>query len=147
MLLLVVEADLDQRREADEDILVRGLEEFHDRRIDMTAIGGDLFRARAGQKAARVAGMPGAGADVIGIEQEGVVAMIRLVACAVFAEQELLEEPGGMGSVPFRRARIRHRLHDLVFRGKRGGAALGLATDGEECLHQVLGEAAGIGEK
>jgi hypothetical protein len=55
-----------------------------------------------------VTGVARAGADIIGIEQEGVVGVKRLVALAVLAEQELLEEPGGMGTVPFRRARVRH---------------------------------------
>jgi hypothetical protein len=64
----------------------------------------------------------------------------------VFAEQELLEEPRGMSAVPFRRAGIRHRLNQLVLRGQGRGTALGLATDCEEGFHQILGEAAGIGE-
>ena len=81
----------------------------------MPAIGGDFVGARAGQEAALVAGMPGTGADIIGIEQKGVVGMEGLVALAVLAEQELLEEPGGMGAVPFRRAGVRHRLDELVF--------------------------------
>ena len=68
-------------------------------------------------------GMPGAGADIVGIEQEGVVGVKRLVSRAVFAEQELLEEPGGMGAVPFRRAGVRHRLDQLILgrqRARRG---------------------------
>ena len=48
MLLLVIEADLDQRREAGEGVLVGGLEEFHDGRVDMAAIGGDFVRAPGG---------------------------------------------------------------------------------------------------
>ena len=66
----------------------------------MPAIGGDFVGARAGQMAALVAGVPGTCADIIGIEQKGVVGMEGLVALAVLAEQELLEEPGGMGAVP-----------------------------------------------
>ena len=113
----------------------------------MPAIGGDLVRARAGQVAALVAGMPGTGADVIGIEQKGVVGVEGLVALAVLAEQELLEEPGGMGAMPFRRARVRHRLDQLVLGAQGGGPALGLVPDGEIGLDQILGEGAGIGEK
>jgi hypothetical protein len=64
----------------------------------------------------------------------------------VFAEQELLEEPGGMGAVPFRRAGIRHRLNQLVLRRQGRGTALGLAADCEKGFHQILSEAAGIGE-
>ena len=77
MLLLVIEADLDQRHQLGEGVLAGGLEEFHHGGIDMPAIGGDFVGARAGQMAALVAGMPRAGADIIGIEQEGVVGVER----------------------------------------------------------------------
>src|SRR5258707_392952 len=79
--------------------------------------------ARAGEVAALVPGVPGAGADVVGIEQEGVIRMVRPVAWTVFAEQELLEEPGGMGAVPFRRAGVRHRLDQLILRREGRGPA------------------------
>ena len=68
MLLLVVEADLDQRRELDEALLAGSLEELDHGGIDMPAIVGDLVRAGAGQVAALVAGMPGTRADIVGIE-------------------------------------------------------------------------------
>ena len=113
----------------------------------MPAIGGDFLGAGTGQMAALVAGVARSGADVIGIEQEGVVGMKRLVARAMFAEQELLEEPGGMGAMPFGRAGVRHRLDQLVFRRKRGGAALGLVSDLEEGFDQILGQTAGIREQ
>ena len=65
----------------------------------------------------------------------------------MLAEQELLEEPGGMGAVPFRRAGVRHRLDQLVFGRQRRGPALGLVADGEIGFDQSLGEGAGIGKK
>jgi hypothetical protein len=46
MLLLVVEADLDQRRELGEALLAGGLEEPDHGSVDMPAIGGDFIRAR-----------------------------------------------------------------------------------------------------
>jgi hypothetical protein len=52
-----------------------------------------------------------------------------------------------MGAVPLRRARIRHRLDQLVFGGKGGGPALGLVPDGEIGFDQPLGESAGIRKK
>ena len=146
MLLLVIEADFDQRRDGRQRILVGLVKEFHDRRVDMAAVGGDLIGAGTGQMAALVTGVPRAGADIVGIEQEGVVGMKWLVSLAVFAQQELLEEPGGMGAVPFRRARVRHRLDQLILRGKGGGAAFGLVSDRQEGFHQILGRAAGIGK-
>jgi hypothetical protein len=65
----------------------------------------------------------------------------------MLAEQKLLEEPGGVCAVPFRRTGIRHRLHDLVLGAQGRGAALGLAADGEIGFHQILGQRAGLGEK
>jgi hypothetical protein len=64
----------------------------------------------------------------------------------MFAEQELLEEPGGMGTVPFRRACIRHRLDQLILCREGIGAAFGLVSDRQKGFYQILGQAAGIGE-
>ena len=80
MLLLVIEADFDQRGDRPSARPHRPLKEFHDGGVDMPAVGGDFVGAGAGQVAALVAGVPGSGADIIGIEQEGVVGMKRLVA-------------------------------------------------------------------
>ena len=123
------------------------VKEFHHGGVDMPAIGGDLVGAGAGQMAALVAGVPRSGADIVGIEQKSVVRVKRLIALAMLAEQELLEEPGGMGAVPFRRAGVRHRLDQLILRRQSGGPALGLVPDVKEGFHQILGEAAGIGEQ
>ena len=70
MLLLVIEADLDQRHQLPERVLAGLVKEFHHGGIDMPAIGGDLVGARTGQMAALVAGVARAGADIIGIEQD-----------------------------------------------------------------------------
>src|SRR3954447_10649071 len=73
--------------------------------------------------------------------------MEGLVTFAVLAEQELLEEPGGVGAMLFGRAGVRHRLDELVFGAQGSGPALGLAADSQAGFHQILGEGAGIGEK
>ncbi len=146
MLLLVVQTDFHQRRDLRELVLARFVKEFHDRRVDMQPVSGDLVGAWPGQVAALVAGVARTGADIVGIEQVRVIRVERLVARAMFAEQELLEDPGGMGAVPVRRARVRHRLDQLIFRCQGGGAALGLVSDREVGFHQILGEVAGIGE-
>ena len=85
MLLLVVEADLDQRRDGAQLVVTGFTEEFHHRRIDVTAIGRDLVGGGPGQIAAPVPGVTGSGADVIGIEQEGVVGVIGHISLAVLA--------------------------------------------------------------
>src|SRR6266436_581653 len=102
MLLLVVEADLDQRRDGSELVLAGLAEEFCDRCIDISTIGADLIGAGTGDIAAVIPGMTRAGADVIGIEQECEIGVEGLVARTVLAEQKLLPEPGGMRPVPFR---------------------------------------------
>jgi hypothetical protein len=94
-----------------------------------------------------VAGVPRSGADIVGIEQKSVVGVKRPVALAMLAEQELLEEPGGMGTVPFRGAGVGHRLDQLILWREGGGPTLGLVPDVAEGFHQILGEAAGIGEQ
>lgn len=116
MLLLVVEPDLDQRRDLAKLVRAGLAEEFADGRIDVFAIGADLIGARSGDVAAMIAGMSRAGADVIGIEQEREIGVEGPVARSVLAEQELLPEPCGMGPVPFGRAGIGHGLDLLVLR-------------------------------
>jgi hypothetical protein len=146
MLLLMVQSDFHQRCDRRQGLFARLMKEFHDRRVDVPAIGGDFICAGTGEVAALVTGVPRSGADILGIEQKRIIWMKWLVALAVFAEQELLEEPGGMGAVPFRRTSIRHRLYQLILWRQGGSAALGLVPDIEEGFHQILGEAAGIGE-
>src|SRR5450432_3699108 len=102
MLLLVIEADFHQRRDRRQGVLTGLVKEFHHGGVDMPAVGGDFLGAGAGQMAALVTGVPWSGADIVGIEQKSIIRVKRLVSPAVFAEQELLEEPGGMGAVPFR---------------------------------------------
>ena len=146
VLLLVIETDFDQRHEFGERVLAGLVKEFHDRGVDVPAIGGDLFRARTGEVAALVAGVARTGTDIIGIEQIGIIGMEGLVIPAVLAEQELLEEPGGMGAVPFCRACVWHRLDQLILRGQRGGSALGLVSHREISFRQILGQSARLGE-
>ncbi len=101
MLLFVIEFDLDQRGQLGQLLLTRSLEEFHHGIVDIAAIGGDFIGTWPGQMTALGAGMARAGADIIGIEEIGVIGMERLVAVLVLAEQKLLEEPGGMARCHF----------------------------------------------
>src|SRR5258708_626009 len=65
MLLLVVETDLYQRRDRGQGFVPCLMKEFHDGRIDMTAVGGDFLGAWTREMAALVTGVAWAGADVI----------------------------------------------------------------------------------
>jgi hypothetical protein len=147
MLLFVVEADLQQRHQARQRRFVGLMEKFYHGGVDMLAVGGDFRSARAGEVAALGPGVAGAGADVIGIEQEGVIRVVGRIARTVLAEQKLLEEPGGMGAVPLRRTGVRHRLHQLVLGRQGGGAALGFVADGEIRFGQFSGKGREIREK
>src|SRR5215210_5660266 len=95
----------------------------------MGAIGGDLAGIGPGNKAALRPIVTRAGRHVIRVEEVGEARIERLVAGTVGTEQELLEEPGGVGAVPLGRARVRHGLDDLVLRRERRRAALGLVPD------------------
>jgi hypothetical protein len=46
-----------------------------------------------------------------------------------------------MGAVPLRRARVRHRLDQLIFRGKRGGATFGLIPHCKKSFGEILRQA------
>jgi hypothetical protein len=51
-----------------------------------------------------------------------------------------------MGAVPFRRAGVRHRLDQLIFRAQGCGPALGLISHRKKGIREVIGEPPGIGE-
>jgi len=53
---------------------------------------------------------------VVGVEEIFEIRMKRAIAGEPWLEQELLEEPAGVREMPLRRARVRHALHDVVFR-------------------------------
>ena len=60
-------------------------------------------------------------------------------------QQKLLEEPGDMGTVPFRRTGLGHRLDRLVLGRKRRRAPLGLGAHGVEGVEPILTRVARIG--
>ena len=60
-----------------------------------------------------------------------------LVPRDVLLEEERLEEPGGVGPVPLRRAGLGHRLHDLVLERQRGGQRCRRAAHVGEALPQI----------
>ena len=61
-----------------------------------------------------------AGRVVIGVEEIVVLLVEARVVLEIGLEHEAFEEPGDVGHMPFRRADVRHRLHDRVFRLQLG---------------------------
>ncbi len=92
---------------------------------------------RARYKAALRPRVPRARCHVVGIEEISEALVEYAIAGNERPQQEVLEEPGDVGAMPFDRARIRHRLHDLIFRTERRRAALGLRTHGAEGVAPV----------
>ncbi len=116
----------------------------------MLAVRGDVLGTGAGQVTPLGARMPRSRRDVIRVKQVSVVWMIGRVAGAVLAEQKLFEKPGGVGTVPFGRAGVRHGLHKLIFRRERGGPALGFIPDnligGQQAGREITMRGLGNGE-
>ena len=126
MLLFVIEADLDDG--SDVRKIVGRFDQFHHGGVDMGAIAGDLGGVGPGDEAAFGSRVPRAGRHIIGIEKICEALVESTVGGSVRLEQELFEKPGCVGAVPLGRARVRHRLHDLIFRREECGAAFGLAA-------------------
>lgn len=105
VLLLVVAAELDEV----EQRLVEGpvLEPGDELLLDVLAVGRDLGDARAGHVSARGAGVTLAHGLVVAVEEIAEGGVARSVG-RVGTEDELLEEPRGVGSVPLRRAGLGH---------------------------------------
>ena len=57
-----------------------------------------------------------AGGVIVGIEKIGVLRDFGAVALHPGFEDEGFEKPARVGEMPFRRADVRHRLHDVIFR-------------------------------
>ena len=96
------------------------LEQVRDAFVHPGAVVAHLVQRRTRQQAARWTRMHRAHALVVGIEQVVEPLVVRPVA-RPWCQQELLEEPGGVGKVPFGRAAIGHRLHHRVLGRQRCG--------------------------
>ncbi len=128
MLLLVVQADLQDAQHLRQRRRVGARQQALDRLVDMRPEGGDLRTVRPGQEAAQRARMPGTGGHIVGIEQVAEAGVEDRVARQMRQQQELLEEPGGMRPMPLGGAGIGHRLHDLVLGAERRRASFGLGA-------------------
>src|SRR4029077_10436885 len=79
MLLLMIEADFDERADVAKLGFVRLAEELYDGRNDICSIGRDLLGARPRDVATAMPRMTRTGADIIGIEQDREVGMEGLM--------------------------------------------------------------------
>ena len=144
MLLLVVEAENDQ---------VRGkvVDRAQQRIVDRAAPGPNLVERRPRDHPAARARMPLALALIIGIEEIGVAVVVEAIARQMIAQHEGLEEPGGVGEMPFgwrdvghgldRGIRVRQRRGDGEAQGADRGVARGEAVAGfcpGLCRHSCL---------
>ena len=87
--------------------------------VDVAAIRVDLVERRARElPAARPVG-PRPDPFVVRVEEELEGRVERPVAGGVRLQHERLEEPGRVGEVPLGRARVRHRLHQLILGRER----------------------------
>ncbi len=132
MLLLVIEPELDQRQELARCPGRRLSDHVDHRPIDVGAVARDLIDAGTRQHPARRAGVPRTDRLVIGIEQIAVARIEGPIVAALRRQHEGLKEPRRVCAMPFRRARVGHRLDGLILARQRrrerlGGAAhLGL---------------------
>ena len=120
MLLLVIDAELDQDRQRIGPLIDEAArEELRQRLIDVGAIRAHLLRRRARQQPAPPARLSLAFALVVGVEAVLEVGRELAVVRQVRLEDETLVEPGRVREVPFRRTGVVHRLHGLVFVAQR----------------------------
>ncbi len=111
MLLLVIDAELDQRRGFRAHAAG---EEQRERLVHMRAIVAHGLGRRAREQPTFAARLPRSHALIIGVEAIFEALVEHAVAGEEALQHEGLEEPSGMGEVPFGRARIVIGLHDLV---------------------------------
>ncbi len=102
--------------------------------IDMRAIRRRFGDAGAGNKPALRPCLARAGGDIIGVEQKREALIEWAIIGRERTQQKLLEKPGDVRAMPFRRACLGHRLHDLVFGGQWRRAAFGLGAHGAKRL-------------
>ena len=87
VLLLVVQAEHDQRRDALEQLVVGGLEQVEHVLVDVGAVAVDVGDRRARDQAALGAAVPFADGVVVRVEQVRVLRVERLVAGHVRARE------------------------------------------------------------
>jgi hypothetical protein len=138
VLLLVMQADF-KHCEYPLELRRLGLsQQLIDGCIDMGAIGGDLLATGSGEQTASRTRVARASGDVIRVEQICEPLIEDLISGKMHLEQELLEKPGRVRAVPLHGARVRHRLHRLIFGAQRRRTPLGFRAHGSESRAPAL---------
>ncbi len=131
MLLLMLQAELDQRQDRGPRGAGGGFDQRRHRAIDMLAVASDLVDARTRQQTARRAGVARPDGFIIGIEQIAEARIEHAIIARVRAQQKRLEEPCGVRAMPLRRTCVGHRLDRLILGRQRLGEHLGGGAHGD----------------
>ena len=100
VLLLMVQAQFDQRRACLPGGVVRPVGEGGDGIIHIGAVSGDFSHGRPGHEAAMGARILRADSLVVGVEEIVIGRIYDLIGRIMRLEHESLEEPGRVGPVP-----------------------------------------------
>ena len=134
MLLFVMQTERDQvhQRRFGSHVCVQTVQEPGHRFVDVRPIVGDLGDRRTADEAALATRVATADGLVVGVEQ---VREVRVGGppTDMRVQHERVEEPRRVGSVPFRRADVRHRLDRLVLSRQRLGQRIGERPDPLVC--------------
>src|SRR5580700_8481871 len=115
MLLLVMNPENEDWFDFIEKFVVRVPKEIFDVRIDRSTISTRVFDGGPRDQTAQVAPVHVAGGIVVGVKQISVLRNFSPIIWNPFLENKRFEKPGGVRQMPFRRAHIRHRLHNAIF--------------------------------
>ena len=121
VLLLVLQPQFEQRRRRGPGVGAGIGDESTQGLIHVRAVGVHLGQPRPRQQAALRPRVARAERFVVGIEEMEEARIERPVARRMRPQHHRLEEPGGMGQVPFGRAGVGHGLDALVLGRQRRG--------------------------
>src|SRR5262244_373650 len=124
MLLLVMEADLEDAHHLGQLRIVDAGEQALYSRVDMGAKRGDALAVRLRDEPALGPRMARPSRHIVRVEEIGEALIEDAIAGEMRQQEKLLEEPGRMRAVPLGRAGIGHRLHHLILGAQGRGAAL-----------------------
>jgi hypothetical protein len=128
VLLLVMKAQFDDRGERRRQRHIVSEQSEH-LLVHVRAVAVNLADRRPGQETAARPGKAVADGVVVRVKKKAEMRVERRVIVAGGGKDERLEEPGGMSQVPFDRAGVGHRLHNVVLGRQRLAQTFGLLAD------------------